>query len=64
MNTATKRQYLTLCPQHEETRSIQVQYEDYRKKMVNEGIKPPSLSRYLINIILNHCRDINDGDFK
>tara|TARA_Y100000592_G_scaffold88905_1_gene145364 strand:+ start:47 stop:247 length:201 start_codon:yes stop_codon:yes gene_type:complete len=56
MNTATKRQYFTLCPALEETKYIYLEYEDYRRRMVVSGNKPPSLSRYLINIILEHYK--------
>ena len=61
MNTAKKRQYFSLCPSMDETKYIYLEYEDYRKRMVSDGIKPSSLSRYLINIILQHYRDANEG---
>ena len=45
----------------DETKYIYLEYEDYRKRMVSGGNKPASLSRYLINIILQHYRDSNEG---
>jgi len=54
MNTANKRQYFTLCPHMEETKYIYLEYEDYRKRMVTDGHKPASMSRYLTDIIIGH----------
>ncbi len=61
MTTATKRQYFTLCPHMDETKYIYLEYENHRRQMVIEGSKPPSLSRYLIDIILSHYRETNGG---
>ncbi len=62
MNTATKRQYFTLCPALEETKFIYLEYEDYRRREAMSGNKPNSLSRYLINIIIGHYRSkYNEG---
>ena len=61
MNTAKKRQYFSLCPSMDEVKYIYMMYENYRLKMVSEGNKPLSLSRYLINIIMNDIRDADEG---
>ena len=46
MNTAKKRQYFSLCPSMDETKYIYLEYESYRKRMVSDGVRPSSLSRY------------------
>lgn len=53
------RRYINLCPSVEETNWIYLEYENHRKDMVVEGVKPPALSRYLIEIILHHFKTRN-----
>jgi hypothetical protein len=60
-NVDQKRKYFSLCPSVDEFNYIHMMYEHYRLKLINEGFKPPSLSRYLINIIISSDEDILHG---